>query len=124
MTDNKLAIIIPAFSGHEQLRRCLDSLYNSNCSDFDVIVVDHGTSDGITRQVNAMYPSASCVRGSPELWWSGATNLGIHHAMDNGYQLLMLLNHDCYVREDTIGRLLAHMEALPDAIIAFLNEGR
>ena len=29
MVNNKLAIIIPAFSGHEQIRHCLESLYDS-----------------------------------------------------------------------------------------------
>jgi GT2 family glycosyltransferase len=118
MSDDKLAIIIPAFSGHEQIRRCLESLYNSTYSDFDVIVVDHGITDEITRLVNAGFPEVTCIRGSADLWWSGATNLGIRCAMDNGSKLLMLLNHDCYVREDTIDRLLEHMETAPGAIIA------
>ena len=118
MADKKLAIIIPVFRGQEQIRRCLESLYKSRCTDFDVVIVDHGITDQITRLVTAEFPEANCIRGSADLWWSGATNLGIHHALDNGSTLLMLLNHDCYVREDTIGMLLEQMESTPDAIIA------
>lgn len=118
MTDNKLAIIIPAFSGQQQISHCLESIYNSQYTGFDVVVVDHGVTDEISRLVKAAFPRTTCLRGSADLWWSGATNLGIHHALDNGNELIMLLNHDCYVREDTIGRLLKHMETTTDAIIA------
>lgn len=128
MTNNKLAIIIPAFSGHEQLGRCLESLYKSTYSDFDVVIVDHGINDEISRMVNARYPRATCIRGSADLWWSGATNLGIRHALDNGSKLLMLLNHDCYLHPDAIGILTGHIETEPDAVIApvqhLLSSGR
>lgn len=128
MVNNKLAIIIPAFSGHEQIRHCLESLYKSRYSDFDVVIVDHGVTDEITRQVNDEFPRATCKRGSSELWWSGASNLGIRHALKSGSKWIMLLNHDCYVQPDTIGTLLKYIENKPNAVIApmqhFLRSGR
>jgi len=128
MSDNKLAIIIPAFSGLEQITRCLESLYNSHDSDFDVVIVDHGVNDAITRRVNNDFPHVTCIRGSPDLWWSGATNLGIRHAMEVGNKWIMLLNHDCYVHTDAIGMLLRHVENEPDTVIApvqhLLRSGR
>lgn len=128
MINNKLAIIIPAFSGHEQIRHCLESLYKSRHSDFDIVIVDHGVTDEITRRVNDAFPRAICKRGSPELWWSGASNLGIRHAVESGSEWIMLLNHDCYVHPDTIGTLLKYIENEPNAVIApvqhFLRSGR
>jgi hypothetical protein len=128
MVNNKLAIIIPAFSGHEQIRHCLESLYKSRYSDFDVVIVDHGVTDEITRRVNDAFPQATCKRGSPELWWSGASNLGIRHAMESGSMWIMLLNHDCYVHPDTIDTLLKNAKNNPNAVIApvqhFLRSGR
>ena len=49
MINNKLAIIIPAFSDYEQIRRCLESLYNNQHSDFDAVIVDHCIIDKIIR---------------------------------------------------------------------------
>jgi len=118
MVNNKLAIVIPAFSGNEQIRRCLESIYNSRHSDSHVFIVDHGITDEITRWVNDAFPRATCIRGSADLWWSGATNLGIRHALSHGSKLIMLLNHDCYLRADTINTLLKYMETTPNAIIA------
>jgi len=128
MDDNKLAIIIPAFSGHEQISRCLEAIYNSHYKDFDVVIVDHGVTDEITRRVKTKFPLATCIRGSPKLWWSGATNLGIRHAQKTGSKWIMLLNHDCYLHPDTIDTLLKHAKNQPDALIApvqhLINRGQ
>jgi len=128
MIDNKLSIIIPAFSGHEQIERCLKHLYNSSYSDFDAVIVDHGINDEITRRVNGAFPQATCVRGSADLWWSGATNLGIRHAIKLGSKSIMLLNHDCYMHPDSIGTLMGYLEDEPEAVIApvqrLLSSGR
>jgi GT2 family glycosyltransferase len=118
MVNNKLAIIIPAFSGHKQIKHCLESLYSSHYSDFHAVIVDHGVTDAITRRVNDVFPQTTCKRGSPELWWSGASNLGIRYALESGSKWIMLLNHDCYVHPDTIGTLLKYIENKPNAVIA------
>jgi len=128
MDNNRLAIIIPAYSGYEQLRHCLESLYNSQYSDFDVVVVDHGDTDELTSRVRAAFPRATCIRGTPDLWWSGASNLGIRYAVESGSKWIMLLNHDCYLRPDAVGKLLKHIENEADAVIApaqhMLRSGR
>jgi len=125
---SKLAIIIPAFSGLDQLRRCLQSLDESHYRDFDILLVDHGVSDEISRLARDEFPRVTCLRGSADLWWSGASNLGIRHALEAGSQWLMLLNHDCYIEPDTIGVLLQHAEDNENSIIApvqhMLRQGR
>ena len=125
---SKLAIIIPAFSGLDQLRHCLQLLGQSDYRDFDILLVDHGVSDELSRLASDEFPRVTCLRGSAELWWSGASNLGIRHALETGSQWLMLLNHDCYVEPDTLGVLLKHAEANENAIIApvqhLLRQGR
>jgi len=118
MVNEKLSVIIPAFSGHGQLQRCLESLDRSSFPDFEIIVVDHGTTSEISDWLRSQFPHVDCIRGSSELWWSGATNLGIRHALHKGGTLIMLLNHDCYVHKHTIGTLLTRLHSQANAIIA------
>ena len=42
----KLSIIIPAYNVEQFLPKCLDSIFEQNCSDFEVIVVNDGSNDG------------------------------------------------------------------------------
>jgi GT2 family glycosyltransferase len=115
---SKLAIIIPAFSGLDQLRHCLQSLGESHYRDFDILLVDHGVSDEISQLARDEFPRVTCLRGSADLWWSGASNLGIKYALEAGSQWLMLLNHDCYIEPETIGILLNNLEKEENSIIA------
>jgi GT2 family glycosyltransferase len=128
MVTNKLAIIIPAFSGHEQIRHCLQSLNKSHFRDFEVILVDHGVSNEISLLAMNEFPLVTCLRGSADLWWSGASNLGIRYALEAGSQWLMLLNHDCYIQPETISILLNNIKSNKNFIIApvqhMLREGR
>ena len=118
MQGQKLTIIIPAYRGVKQLGQCLSALKNSQYQHFNTIVVDHGEMDDISRFVAADFPDVIRLRGSSELWWSGATNLGIKHALDNNGQLVMLLNHDCFVRPETIGNLVKSIDLSNQTIVA------
>lgn len=118
MPQPKLAIVIPVYSGVKQLKRCLSALQKSHYQDYSIIIVDHGETDNISQIVAANSQRTICLRGSPALWWTGATNLGISRALDNNNQLIMLLNHDCFVRPDTISQLLSSIVPGDSAIIA------
>ncbi len=113
-----LYLVIADFNGCDQTRRCLQALRASHCQDFTILVVDHGT-DGQTREMLAHEcPAAIRVAGSPDDWWTGATNLGIRAALACEASAVMLLNNDCYVTPKTIGTLLELAQDQPDAIIA------
>ena len=116
--DPKLFIVITDFNGFEQTKNCLDALRESFFQDFTVVVVDHGTTNETQRSLEHEYPGVVRIVGSPELWWTGATNLGIRHALGCGADLVMLLNNDCYVTPETIGELIALWKENPQSLIA------
>lgn len=111
-------IIITDFNGFSQTEHCLDALRASFFQDFTVVVVDHGTSDETRKGLAGKYPEVVRLPGSPDLWWAGATNLGIRHALDNGAETILLLNNDCYVTPETIGELVELQRIHGPAIFA------
>ncbi|HWP58726.1 MAG TPA: glycosyltransferase family 2 protein [Candidatus Acidoferrales bacterium] len=114
---DKVAIVIPVYTGWNETKTCLEALRASTYRALEAIVVYHGTEEEI-NDLQRQYPEARYVFGSPALWWAGATNLGIRAALREGARYIMLLNHDCYVDRDTIGRLLSHARQAGDAIVA------
>jgi hypothetical protein len=117
-TGVNLHLVITDFNGIDQTQRCLQALRASHCQDFRILVVDHGT-DGRTGEIlTRHYPEVIRIEGSPDLWWTGATNLGIHAALARGASHVMLLNNDGYVTPATIGILLGLARDHRDAIIA------
>lgn len=116
--QSKLFVIIPALNRWEQTRKCLNRLLGGSYTDFTILVVDHGSTDGTRAGLETEFPDVIRLAGTSDLWWAGATNLGIHEALRRDAQTIMLLNNDCYLLADTMERLVKHHQAAPDAIIA------
>ena len=115
----KVFIVIPVYNGWKQTRRCLESIRKSTYANSEVIVVDHGSTDGTKSELQLDFPEVIRVLGSEELWWAGATNLGIEEALGKGADAIMLLNNDCFLEPDTIEKLVLHFKQTKgEAIIA------
>ncbi len=118
MINHDLSIVIPAFKDPRQLKQCLQALYQSSFIDFNIIVVDHSESGEITEWVTSDFPRVICLQADTDLWWTGATNIGIKYAVEAGCRLIMPLNHDCYVHRETIEKLLQSFESVTNSILA------
>lgn len=113
-----LFIVITDFNGFQQTKICLESLRKSSFQGFTIVVVDHGTTSETRQSLEREYPDVVRIVGSPELWWTGATNLGVRHTRACGAELVMLLNNDCYVTPETIGELIELWRENPQSVIA------
>jgi len=94
----KLSVIVPVYNGAMHLSRCLDSLRLSNCSDFEVIVVDDCSTDR-SRQI-AERSGARCVRAPHTLGPAGARNLGVAHAQGD---IFVFVDADVEVPHNALG---------------------
>ncbi len=93
----RLSVIVPVYNGAMHLSRCLDSLRLSNCSDFEVIVVDDCSTDQ-SRQI-AERSGARCVRAPHTLGPAGARNLGVAHAQGD---IFVFVDADVEVPHDAL----------------------
>ncbi len=93
----RLSVIVPVYNGAMHLSRCLDSLRLSNCSDFEVIVVDDCSTDH-SRQI-AERSGARCIRAPHTLGPAGARNLGVAHAQGD---IFVFVDADVEVPHDAL----------------------
>ena len=75
---NLFSVIIPTFNRVDLISMTLDSIASQTCRDFEVIVVDDGSTDE-TKQVSATYPFVRYLR-QDNAGPGAARNLGIEHA--------------------------------------------
>jgi len=115
---NALWIVIPVFNAWTTTKKCLTALSRSEHKDFRVVVVDHGTDDETAKGMAREFPDYTRVAGGPEIWWAGATNLGIRHAIAAGARMIMLLNNDAFVETTTIETLIECSRRVPGTIVA------
>lgn len=112
-------IVIPVFNRKVLLSNCLESLRTQTNPHFKVIVVDDGSTDGTGDMLREEYPEVMTIRGDGSLWWTGATNVGVRHALSlcQADDYIMALNDDLVVPPDYIDTYYQVAAAHPNALI-------
>lgn len=87
----EMAVIIPTWNGLEMLRTCLASLKRQTYRDFQLYVVDNGSTDGTSETVGKEYPDGKVIRLDTNCGFSVAVNKGIRAGSE---PLVLMLNND------------------------------
>jgi glycosyltransferase involved in cell wall biosynthesis len=94
--------VVPAYNEQESVARVIDSL-NEHVPDFDVLVVDDGSTDRTGQIARAL--GARVVRHPFNLGIGGAVQCGFIYALENGYDYMVQFDGDGQHCADQIGRL-------------------
>lgn len=113
----KVSIVTPVFNGREHTLDYLQSLSICTYPEFEIIIVDDGSTDGSAAAIAAQFPEVRILRGDGNLWWSGGTNMGIRDALERGADFILTMNNDVKVAPDFLDVLVAAAEENPGAII-------
>lgn len=90
----KISVIIPTFNSAGYLARALESVFNQSFTDYEVIVVDDGSTDNTEELARSFVPKIAYYRksnGGP----SSARNFGIGKSA--GEYLAFLDSDDCWL---------------------------
>src|SRR5579885_2740043 len=103
-----VTVVVVTYNALPWLESCLDSVRGR-----DVVVVDHGSTDGTLDVVRRRYPGATVVEQENK-GMGGGNNAGMRVATGRYF---FLLNSDAWVVDDGLDRLLAYADAHPDAAV-------
>ena len=106
-----VSIIIVNLNGKQLLGPCLDSLEAQIFKEFEVLLVDNGSTDGSLRYVEAHYPQVRLLPQGSNLGFAAANNIGLREARGD---LIALLNNDAEAHPNWLSKLVAALEANPD----------
>lgn len=115
-----ISIIIPVYNVSKYIDRCLNSLLNQGDNDFEIIVIDDGSTDSSFQKVlnykekfSNMKLFQKCNQGV-----SVARNFGITQA-SNDY--LFFIDGDDWIEEDAIENLKLNLNTSTDVILFGYN---
>ena len=113
---NDVAVIICNYNKKDYVLDCIESVFKSAFSRFDLIVVDNASTDGSAEAINARFGDKLTLLVNEEnTGGSGGFNCGMRLAMDKGcYKYVHLLDNDVIADKDAIGELYRFMESRPE----------
>ena len=109
----KLAIIIINWNSLELTSDTLKALQHCSFRDFDVVLVDNGSTDGSGEILRHGFQETINLASPANIGFTGGNNLGMQYALDKGYSYIMLLNNDVDVNPDFLEPLISRMDADP-----------
>ena len=105
------SIIIPHYNGLQHLETCLGSLHRQTCPDFEVLLVDNGSTDGTQAYVQAEFPEVRLIELGRNFGFTGACNAGFAAATS---PILILLNNDTETHPHWLENILNAFDRHPE----------
>ena len=113
----KLSIIVPIYNVAPYLRKCVDSLLAQDISDYEIILVNDGSTDDSGAIADEIFNAFSLSPLASRLEMrvihqsnrglSGARNTGTHEAKG---KYILFVDSDDYLQPNTLGTLLEQVE--------------
>ncbi len=111
----KIAIIVLNWNGMRDTLACLESLDKLTYPNFEIIIVDNGSTDDSITAIQEHFPQHLLIETGVNLGFAGGNNAGIHSAIQRGADLLFLLNNDTVVASDVLERFVETYRSCPKA---------
>lgn len=111
----KVSVVVPIYNARPTLGNCLTSVFNSSYRNFEVIVVDDGSTDSCV-DIYGKFPCKvirSIQRGGP----GKARNIG---ASNSSGSILLFIDSDCIVAKDWMKKMV---ESFSNVSIAAVGGG-
>lgn len=101
-------IIIPVYNRREVTLANLRLLRSQGIlSRYKVTVVDDGSTDGTSESISAEFPDVNLLKGTGDLYWTGAMELGMRHAIASGVDCCVWLNDDLAMDDGAIDAVVS-----------------
>ncbi len=104
----KVSIIILNWNGKPYLERCLSSVMAQPYPDFEVVLVDNGSTDGSAEFVAQRFPDVRLFRNAANLGFAAGNNIAIR-ATQSPY--VATLNNDAWAEPAWLAELVKAMES-------------
>lgn len=103
-----LRIVIVTHNAMPWIDRCLQS-----CGNFPVVVVDNASTDETIPHIQSNYPKVTLLPQQKNLGFGQGNNVGISYALQQGAELVFLLNQDAYLVDDCLEVLIKKQQENP-----------
>ena len=129
--EKKIAVIIVNWNGKKYLEGCLDSLRRQSFQNFEIILVDNGSTDDSILFTRKNYPEAEILELEKNTGFSFANNVGIKKSFESPeVKYVVALNNDTELDEKYLESLFEcakknqKIGSIQPKVLNFENRGK
>lgn len=107
----KVLVLILSYNGKSLLEDSVSSYLANDYPNFEVVVIDNGSSDGTKEYVEKTFPEARVIRLEDNRGYSGGFNFGLDYAfVQQNADHVVITNNDVKVDSKLVSALVAVAE--------------
>jgi GT2 family glycosyltransferase len=109
----KVFAITLNWNGKDDTIECVASLQGLNYPNYEIVVVDNGSTDGSVPVLRAQYPDITIIENGKNLGYAEGFNAGMRYALQQGADYFLIVNNDTVIDPDALGELVGVAEEDP-----------
>jgi len=120
VTPVKVHVLLPVHNRREITRRFVESLRAQAHSDFELILIDDGSTDETAKMVAQAVPGATIIRGRGDWWWAGSLQQGLDWLRRKNpapNEVVLFINDDVVFESDFLGVAVEILRDNPDSLL-------
>ncbi len=118
-TDPSVTVIVLNWNGKYLLKDCLGSLEKVDYKNFNVLVVDNGSTDESVKYIESTFPNVDVLELKDNIGYAAGNNTGFKHAiLKHDPKIVVFLNNDTFVDPQFLRELVLILDNLDAGISA------
>ena len=113
MDQPRVSIVLLNWNSYEDTSKCLNSLSSIDYTNFQVYLIDNGSTDESVEMLREEWSGESWIKfiiNKENLGFSAGCNVGIRRCLEDGTDYVLLLNNDIVVKKDFLQPLVTCVE--------------
>jgi GT2 family glycosyltransferase len=105
-THPRVFVLILSYNGKRWLEECLPSVLNMHYPNFEVVVIDNGSTDGTMEYLQNEFPEVQTVVIHPNVGYACGFNAGLEYAAERGAEYFLVMNNDTVIDRGALTALV------------------